>query len=114
MWRPIGAPINSAPFGFFDITSVDEEDWILLELIYPDRKGQILGLAANMNHAWIYCSRIHPDEVAYFNLYDNRGLPSVAHSAVDMIEDPAITTIRKSIESRTLVRFSSLNKGPQT
>jgi len=57
---------------------------------------------------------MHRNEVAYFNIYDNRGLPSVAHSAVDMIEDPTITTLRKSIESRTLVRFSSLNKGPQT
>ena len=46
-----------------------------------------------------------PDEVAIFNIYDNRGRPSVAHSALDMIEDPNVTTPRKSIESRTLIRY---------
>ena len=46
-----------------------------------------------------------PDEVAFFNIYDNRGRPSIGHSAVDLIEDPTINTIRKSIESRTLIRY---------
>jgi len=64
-----------------------------------------MGLAANPDHAWVYMSKMTPDEVAYFNIYDNRGRPSVAHSALDMVEDPNVTTIRKSIESRTLVRY---------
>lgn len=71
VWRPLGNPINSAPFGFVHPASVAEEDWLLIDLIYPDRGG----------------------------------LLSIAHSAVDMVEDPKITTIRKSIESRTLVRY---------
>lgn len=64
-----------------------------------------MGLAANNRHEWIYQSRMTPDEVVFFNIYDNRGLPSVGHSAVDRVEDPAVNTIRKSLESRTLVRF---------
>ncbi|WP_300063720.1 CmcJ/NvfI family oxidoreductase [uncultured Roseobacter sp.] len=106
VWRPIEAPINSAPLGFILPSSVSPEDWILLDLIYPDRKGQIMGLAANPDHHWIYMSKMTPDEVAYFNIFDNRGRPSIGHSALDMIEDPNVTTIRKSIESRTLVRFA--------
>lgn len=106
VWRPIEAPINSAPLGFILPSSVAPDDWILLDLIYPDRKGQIMGLAANPDHQWIYMSKMTPDEVAYFNIFDNRGRPSIGHSALDMVEDPNITTIRKSIESRTLVRFA--------
>ncbi len=105
VWRPTEAPINSAPLGFILPDSVAEEDWILLDLIYPDRKGQIMGLAANPNHQWIYMSSMTRDEVAYFNIFDNRGRPSIGHSALDMVEDPNIHTVRKSIESRTLVRF---------
>lgn len=105
VWRPVEAAINSAPLGFILPDSVADEDWILLDLIYPDRKGQIMGLAANPDHEWIYMSRMTPDEVAYFNIFDNRGQPSIGHSALDMIEDPSINTVRKSIESRTLVRY---------
>ncbi|MEM1237412.1 MAG: CmcJ/NvfI family oxidoreductase [Pseudomonadota bacterium] len=105
VWRPIEAPINSAPLGFILPESVAEEDWILLDLIYSDRMGQIMGLAANPDHTWVYKSKMTPDEVAYFNIYDNRGRASIGHSALDMIEDPSVTTIRKSIESRTLVRY---------
>ncbi|CAM3971100.1 CmcJ/NvfI family oxidoreductase [Phaeobacter inhibens] len=105
VWRPIGAAINSAPLGFIRPDSVAAEDWILLDLIYPDRKGQIMGLAANPDHEWVYMSRMTPDEVAFFNIYDNQNRPSIAHSALDMVEDPTLQTIRKSIESRTLVRY---------
>lgn len=105
VWRPVENPINSAPLGFVRPASVAPSDWILLDLIYPDRKGQIMGLVGNDRHEWFYQSRMTPDEVAIFNIFDSAGQPSVAHSALDMIEDPSVTTIRKSIETRTLVRF---------
>lgn len=105
VWRPVDEPINSAPLGFVRPSSLDENDWVLLDLIYPDRKGQIMGLVANPNHQWVYQSKMTPDEVAIFNIYDNSGLPSIAHSALDMVEDENIHSVRKSLESRTLVRF---------
>ena len=105
VWRPVEQPINSAPLGFVRPSSQAESDWIVLDLIYSDRVGQIMGLAANPRHEWIYRSKMTPDEVAFFNIYDNRDLPSIAHSALDMVEDETVTTIRKSIESRTLVRY---------
>lgn len=105
VWRPIDQPINSAPLGFVRPSSVKPDDWILLDLIYPDRIGQIMGLVGRAQHEWLYQSKMTPDEVAVFNIYDNKGLPSIAHSALDMVEDETVTTVRKSIESRTLVRY---------
>ena len=105
VWRPVADPINSAPLGFVRPSTVAPEDWILLDLIYPDRLGQILGLAANPQHEWIYQSKMTRNEVAIFNIYDSSGRASIAHSAIDLIEDETVTSIRKSIESRTLVRF---------
>ncbi|MBU2867563.1 CmcJ/NvfI family oxidoreductase [Pacificibacter marinus] len=107
VWRPVGAPINSAPLGFIRPATVADQDWILLDLIYPNRKGQIMGIAANPRHDWFYMSQMTPDEVTFFNIFDNRGRPSIAHSALDMIEDPNIHTVRRSIESRTLVRYAA-------
>ena len=105
VWRPVGHPINSAPLGFVRPSSVADEDWVLIDLIYPNRRGHIMGLVASPDHEWIYQSSMTPDEVVLFNIYDNRGKPSVGHSALDMIENPAVKTPRQSIESRTLVRY---------
>lgn len=105
VWRPVDNPINSAPLGFVRPSSLEQNDWVLLDLIYPDRKGQIMGLVGSPRHEWIYQSKMKPNEVAFFNIYDNCGLPSIAHSALDMVEDETVNTIRKSIESRTLVRY---------
>ena len=105
VWRPVENPINSSPLGFVRPSSLSPDDWVLLDLIYPDRTGQIMGLVGNPRHEWIYRSRMTPDEVAVFNIHDNRGLPSIAHSALDMVEDERVKTTRKSIESRTVVRY---------
>lgn len=105
IWRPVKNSINAAPLGFVRPASVQPEDWLTIELIYPDRSGQIMGLVARETHDWIYQSRMTPEEVAVFNIYDNRGLPSIAHSALDRVEDPALQVTRMSLESRTLVRY---------
>lgn len=105
VWRPVGSPINSAPLGFVRPYTVADEDWLTIKLIYPDRLGSIMGLVANDAHEWIYLSRMTPDEVAVFNIYDNRGKPSIAHSAIDIAEDSSLNVTRRSIESRTLVRY---------
>lgn len=105
LWRPIGNPVNSAPLGFVRPSSVSPDDWVPIDLVYPDRMGRIMGLFANDRHEWIYCSRMSPDELAWFNIFDNRGLPSIAHSALNLVEDDRVHDIRRSIESRTLVRY---------
>ncbi|MEM6663058.1 MAG: CmcJ/NvfI family oxidoreductase [Pseudomonadota bacterium] len=107
VWRPVDAPINSSPLGFVRPSSLNPEDWVLLDLIYPDRTGQIMGLVGNAGHEWLYQSKMTPDDVVFFNIYDNRGRPSIAHSALDMVEDPSVNSVRKSIESRTLIRYAS-------
>lgn len=105
LWRPVENPISSAPLGFVRPDSVKPEDWVTLALIYPNRRGQIMGLAANPDHEWLYLSNMTPDEAAIFNIYDNRGLRSIGHSALDMETGNNTQMPRKSIESRTLVRY---------
>ena len=106
VWRPVERVIRSSPLGFIWPRSMRPEDWMDIGLVYPDRMGQILGVAANPEHEWFYTSGMRPDEVTIFNIYDNRGRPHLAHSALDLQGDAQVTSPRKSIESRTLVRYA--------
>ena len=106
VWRPIEHVIQSSPLGFIRPGSMMANDWMDIGLIYPDRFGQILGVAENPAHEWFYQSRMTPDEVVIFNIYDNTGRPHLAHSALDMEGDDKVAVPRKSIESRTLVRYA--------
>ncbi|MEM9014927.1 MAG: CmcJ/NvfI family oxidoreductase [Pseudomonadota bacterium] len=106
VWRPVDNVITSSPLGFIDPSSILAGDWMDIGLIYPDRFGQILGVAASESHNWFFRSRMSPDEAVIFNIYDNSGRPHLAHSALDLPTDAEATIPRKSIESRTLVRYS--------
>lgn len=105
VWRPAGRPIMSSPLGFNRPRSMQAENWMNIELIYPDRVGQILGAAHNPKHAWFYQSRMTPDEAIIFNIYDNRGLPHLAHRRWIWKVINTSPAPRQSIESRTLVRY---------
>ncbi|MBX2848041.1 MAG: hypothetical protein KTR16_06965 [Acidiferrobacterales bacterium] len=105
VWRPIRAPITSAPLGFVLPQSTVSDDWIDLTMVYPDRVGKILGLLASDRHEWVYLSEMTPQEIAIFNIYDNQGLQSIGHSALDLLEPDARSAVRMSVESRTLVRY---------
>ena len=104
-WEDTYSDELRALLGFIRPGSVHAEDWMTIDLIYPDRVGQILGVAANDDHDWFYLSRMTPDEVAIFNIYDNEGRPFLGHSALDMEDSRNARVPRKSIESRTLVRY---------
>lgn len=106
IWRPIEHTIQSSPLGFIRPSSMKPNDWMDIGLIYPDRFGQILGVAANPAHQWFFKSEMTPDEAIIFNIYDNTGRPHLAHSALDLPGDADVTIPRKSIESRTLVRYA--------
>lgn len=66
--------------------------------------GEILGLKHSDTHEWFHLSDMTPDEAAIFNIYDNHGLPTIAHSALELSNNPKAKS-RKSIESRLLVKF---------
>ncbi|MEM6580048.1 MAG: CmcJ/NvfI family oxidoreductase, partial [Pseudomonadota bacterium] len=102
---PVEQPVMTSPLGFIRPRSMQPEDWVTIDLVYTDRKGEILGVAANQHHEWLYRSQMTPDEVVIFNTYDNDGLPFVGHSALDMERTHRVSRPRKSIETRTIVRY---------
>ena len=106
VWRPVEKVISSSPLGFIHPNSMKADDWMDIGLIYPDRFGQILGVAANQSHEWFFKSQMSPNDAVIFNIYDSSGRAHFAHSALDLPTDTNATSPRKSIESRSLVRYS--------
>lgn len=103
-WRPIHNKVQTAPLGFLLPQSVNEADLIDIDLVYPQRKGEVMGCLYNREHEWIYLSEMDPDEMVLFIMFDNSGRVPVVHSAFDFLE-ASNAPARKSIESRILVRF---------
>jgi hypothetical protein len=105
LWRPINYSVEMAPLALAAPASVAAEDWINIDFIYTDRKGQIQGLLANPNHQWLYMSLMIPEEVVIFTAYENEGGTSNAHSAVDLKVQPENALPWQTIETRMLARF---------
>lgn len=104
VWRPIQNKVQSAPLGFILPSSISGDELIEIDLVYPGRMGEVLGALFNDNHRWVYLSEMKPSEIVLFNMFDNQGKKPVVHSAFD-IEGPKKESVRKSIESRILVRL---------
>lgn len=105
IWRPIVSKVQRAPLVFIDPLTLDETDWLDIDLVYPDRTGHIIGLKYNPAHRWYYWPEMTPHEVVVFNVYNSKGLAPVAHSAADLNQTSADAPERRSIETRCLVRL---------
>ncbi|QUJ70452.1 hypothetical protein KDD30_20380 (plasmid) [Photobacterium sp. GJ3] len=105
IWRPIVGPVQRAPLAFIDPATMDEKDWLDIDIVYPDRIGHIIGLKYSEQHRWVYWPEMTTDNAVVFNVYSSTGLAPVAHSAADVIGTPKDAPTRKSIETRCLAKF---------
>jgi len=92
VWRPLDHSVRTSPLGFIRADTVQPDDWMTIDLVYPDRRGEILGLEANPAHDWFFQSDMTPNEAVIFNIYDSRGRPHLAHSALDLVDTPPVQT----------------------
>jgi hypothetical protein len=106
LWRPIRGPVLDAPLAMVDGRTVDPDDLVASDLIYPNRKGETYSVRYNPAHRWYYVSRMTADEALLLKCYDSvtdgrtRFGP---HTAFIDPTAPADAAPRESIEVRTLV-----------
>lgn len=105
VWRPLLAPVERAPIAFVRPASMAAQDWVDVDIVFPTRRGQIVGVAHNPGHRWVYLSAMRPAEVAVFCVYANTGVGGVAHAAVELVPTPLDARPRASLESRVFVRL---------
>jgi hypothetical protein len=106
VWRPIRGPIQDAPLAVADAQSVDPDDLVATDLVYPDRTGEIYYVRFNPSHRWFYASAMRQDEVMLIKCFDSADdgrARFVPHAAFVDPTMPADVSPRQSIELRTLV-----------
>ena len=106
VWRPIRGPVQRAPLALADASTVDGDDLIATDQIFPDRVGEIYNVAHNPAQRWYYAPRMTPDEVllikGWDSLDDGRA-QFTPHGAVAVPGTPESAPPRESIEVRTFV-----------
>lgn len=106
LWRPIRGPVLDAPLAMADGRTVDPDDLIASDLIYPNRSGETYSVRYNPGHRWYYVPRMTADEALLLKCYDSAtdGRTRFGpHTAFIDPTTPADAAPRESIEVRTLV-----------
>ncbi len=106
VWRPIKGPVQRAPLAVVDSTSLQPDDLVATDQIFPDRVGEIYHLAYSPNQRWYFAPEMTPDEVLFLKGWDSveDGRTRFnAHGAFELPEMAKDAPPRESIELRTLV-----------
>jgi hypothetical protein len=106
VWRPIKGPLLDAPLAVCDARSVDPEDLVPSDLIYPNRIGETYSVTYRPAHRWFYFQGMRTDEALLLKCYDSKtdGRARFApHTAFSDPKAPSDAPPRESIELRALV-----------
>ena len=109
MWKPIRGPVRTTPLAVCDAQSLSQNDFVLTDLRYRDRTGEIYSIAFNEKHKWFYYPEMREDEAMLLKCYDSETdcARFTAHTAFDDPDSPADGPARESIEVRTLAFFEN-------
>jgi len=107
LWRPIRVPAIDWPLALCDARSVRAEDFIATDILYPDRRGEIYGLAHLTRHRWFYAPAMSTSEALLIKNYDSRADVArfAPHTAFENPHAPTNTPPRESIEFRAIAFF---------
>jgi hypothetical protein len=108
VWRPIRGPVRSMPLAVCDAASVAPDDLVAVDLVYPDRVGEVYNAVHNPAHRWYYVPEMRADEALLFKGYDSKTdgrSRFTLHTAIDLPATTGSVTPRESIETRALAYF---------
>jgi hypothetical protein len=108
VWRSFGASAERFPLAVADGRTVPQLDYIAVDIVYPDRTGEIYQNAHSDGQRWYYFSNMRRDEVILLKCFDTATdgrTRYTAHSGFTNPQAPADIPPRESIEVRTLLSF---------
>ena len=107
VWRPIRGPVQDYPLAVCDAQSIAPKDFVIHNLMYRDRVGEVYSLAHNPEHKWFYFPQMQKHEVLLLKCYDSdqHRARFSAHSAFEDPTSPPNAPPRESIEVRTIAFF---------
>lgn len=108
LWRPIVGPVQNFPLALADSSSIAPEDFVVADLVYEDRVGEIYHGRYNPAHRWYYFPLMQRDEAVLIKCYDSEKDGRARFSLHSAFADPTTpddAPPRQSIEVRTLAFF---------
>ena len=100
-------PALNWPLALCHAETVDPTDLIATDIVYPDRRGEIYGVAYNAAQLWFYYPQMQLDEALLIKCYDSaEGVAQFTpHTSFENPSTPADAPPRESIEFRTIAFF---------
>lgn len=107
VWKPIVGPVEKSPLAVCDASTMDADDFIETDLLYPNRNGEIYSVAHSDRHRWLYVSEMQASEAMLLKCYDSDQNGIARFTAHCAFEIPGTDhyPARESIEVRTLVFY---------
>jgi len=106
IWRPLSSiPVEDCPLALCDFRTVDKEDLVPMDIVYPHFVDEAYEVRYNPSHRWFYKKGMTQEDAIVFKLYDNLESEATVcpHSAfVDPTASPTATP-RSSIEVKMIV-----------
>lgn len=107
VWRPIRHAAQDWPLALADARTVRKADLIATDIVYPDRRGEIYGLAHAASQRWWYYPGMQLDEALLIKCFDSDPARAqfTPHTAFENPLTSADAPARESIEFRTIAFF---------
>ena len=109
VWRSFGASAERFPLAAADGRTVPSTDYIAVDLVYPDRVGEIYYAAHSKDQRWFYFSHMQRNEAMLLKCFDSARDGRARYTVHTGFANPhasADTPPRESIEVRTLLSFA--------
>ncbi len=111
VWRPITGPVQRTPLALADAGSIETEELVATDQVFPGRVGEIYQLAYGPAQRWYWAPSMERSEVLLIKSWDSlddgraRFTP---HGAFPIPDQNPDAPTRESIETRTYLVFRSL------
>ncbi|KFY38172.1 hypothetical protein V495_06712 [Pseudogymnoascus sp. VKM F-4514 (FW-929)] len=103
IWRPLFGPVKDNTLALCDSRSINDEDLIESDHIYPDFESETYMAFFAPGHKWYYLEDQMPDEVLLITNYDSSSETRVLHSGFDLQAPGQYEKGRQSIEVKIVV-----------
>ncbi|KAK1999208.1 hypothetical protein LX36DRAFT_490465 [Colletotrichum falcatum] len=106
IWRSLLPECQDRPLALCDYRSVDPEDLVATDRVYPGRNQEIYHLKYNARQRWYWLPKQRRDEPLLFLTYDSKSGTNARycpHVSVHNTLAPPNAPPRQSVETRNLV-----------
>ncbi|KAK1830709.1 hypothetical protein QBC39DRAFT_372516 [Podospora conica] len=104
VWRTLSPHRQDTPLALCDARTVDPNDLVPMDIVYPHFADEVYEVKYNKNHRWFYNSRMTTNDVVILKLSDTHAKDTICpHTAFADPTVPEGTPPRTSIEVKMMI-----------